>query len=221
MSDTYEIKAAVLAAKENTKLPVFVTAIFDERKKLLTGADIPVFVSMLEGLRVDALGINCGLGPKQMFPMLEELQEIFFFTNCCETKCRTSPKQRGNETYYDVEPEELAQTMKKIVDMGAAIIGGCCGTTPDHIRAMITMCKDKQMKPITKKTETIVSSYGKSVVFGNGSKIIGERINPTGKKKFKQALKDHDLDYILKEGIMQEEKGAHILDVNVGFQDIG
>ena len=102
------------------------------------------------------------------------------------------------------------------MDMGATVIGGCCGTTPDHIRAMITMCKDKQMKPVTKKTETIVSSYGKSVIFGNGSKIIGERINPTGKKKFKQALKDHDLDYILKEGIMQEEKGAHILDVNVG-----
>ena len=219
MSDTYEIKAAVLAAKENTKLPVFVTAIFDERKKLLTGADIPVFVSMLEGLRVDALGINCGLGPKQMFPMLEELQKYSSLPIVVKPNAGL-PKQRGNETYYDVEPEEFAQTMEKIVDMGAAIIGGCCGTTPDHIRAMITMCKDKQMKPVTKKTETIVSSYGKSVIFGNGSKIIGERINPTGKKKFKQALKDHDLDYILKEGIMQEEKGAHILDVNVGLPDI-
>lgn len=219
MSDTYEIKAAVLAAKENTKLPVFVTAIFDERKKLLTGADIPVFVSMLEGLRVDALGINCGLGPKQMFPMLEELQKYSSLPIVVKPNAGL-PKQRGNETYYDVEPEEFAQTMEKIVDMGAAIIGGCCGTTPDHIRAMITMCKDKQIKPVIKKTETIVSSYGKSVIFGNGSKIIGERINPTGKKKFKQALKDHDLDYILKEGIMQEEKGAHILDVNVGLPDI-
>lgn len=219
MSDTYEIKAAVLAAKENTKLPVFVTAIFDERKKLLTGADIPVFVSMLEGLRVDALGINCGLGPKQMFPMLEELQKYSSLPIVVKPNAGL-PKQRGNETYYDVEPEEFALTMEKIVDMGAAIIGGCCGTTPDHIRAMIAMCKDKQIKPITKKTDTIVSSYGKSVIFGNGSKIIGERINPTGKKKFKQALKDHDLDYILKEGIMQEEKGAHILDVNVGLPDI-
>lgn len=219
MSDTYEIKAAVLAAKENTKLPVFVTAIFDERKKLLTGADIPVFVSMLEGLRVDALGINCGLGPKQMFPMLEELQKYSSLPIVVKPNAGL-PKQRGNETYYDVEPEEFAQTMEKIVDMGGAVIGGCCGTTPDHIRAMIAMCKDKNVKPITKKTETIVSSYGKSVIFGNGSKIIGERINPTGKKKFKQALKDHDLDYILKEGIMQEEKGAHILDVNVGLPDI-
>ena len=219
MSDTYEIKAAVLAAKENTKLPVFVTAIFDERKKLLTGADIPVFVSMLEGLRVDALGINCGLGPKQMFPMLEELQKYSSLPIVVKPNAGL-PKQRGNETYYDVEPEEFAQTMEKIVDMGGAVIGGCCGTTPDHIRAMIVMCKDKNVKPITKKTETIVSSYGKSVIFGNGSKIIGERINPTGKKKFKQALKDHDLDYILKEGIMQEEKGAHILDVNVGLPDI-
>lgn len=219
MSDTYEIKAAVLAAKENTKLPVFVTAIFDERKKLLTGADIPVFVSMLEGLRVDALGINCGLGPKQMFPMLEELQKYSSLPIVVKPNAGL-PKQRGNETYYDVEPVEFAQTMERIVDMGGAVIGGCCGTTPDHIRAMIAMCKDKNVKPITKKTETIVSSYGKSVIFGNGSKIIGERINPTGKKKFKQALKDHDLDYILKEGIMQEEKGAHILDVNVGLPDI-
>ena len=219
MSDTYEIKAAVLAAKENTKLPVFVTAIFDERKKLLTGADIPVFVSMLEGLRVDALGINCGLGPKQMLPMLEELQKFSSLPIVVKPNAGL-PKQRGNETYYDVEPKEFAQTMEEIVDMGAAVIGGCCGTTPDHIRAMIEACQDKKIRPITKKTETIVSSYGKSVIFGNGSKIIGERINPTGKKKFKQALKDHDLDYILKEGIMQEEKGAHILDVNVGLPDI-
>lgn len=219
MSDTYEIKAAVLAAKENTNLPVFVTAIFDERKKLLTGADIPVVVSMLEGLRVDALGINCGLGPKQMLPMLEELSQFSSLPIVVKPNAGL-PKQRGNETYYDVEPEEFAQTMQEIVDMGAAVIGGCCGTTPAHIRAMVDACKTMTIKPIVKKTETIVSSYGKSVIFGNGSKIIGERINPTGKKKFKQALKDHDLDYILKEGIMQEEKGAHILDVNVGLPDI-
>lgn len=219
MSDTYEIKAAVLAAKENTNLPVFVTAIFDERKKLLTGADVAVFVSMLEGLRVDALGINCGLGPVQMKPVLEELFSYSSLPIIVKPNAGL-PKQRGNETYYDVEPAEFAQTMREIADMGAAVIGGCCGTTPEHIRSMIQVCEGVKPVPMQKKKDTIVCSYGKAVVFGNGSKIIGERINPTGKKKFKQALKDHDMDYILKEGIMQEEKGAHILDVNVGLPDI-
>lgn len=219
MSDTYEIKAAVLAAKENTNLPVFVTAIFDERKKLLTGADVAVFVSMLEGLRVDALGVNCGLGPEQMFPVLEELFRYTSLPVIVKPNAGL-PKQRGSETYYDVEPEEFAISMQKIAEMGAAAVGGCCGTTPRHIREMVQKCSGLEPKAPEKKTDTIVSSYGKAVIFGKGSKIVGERINPTGKKKFKQALKDHDLDYILKEGIMQEEHGADILDVNVGLPDI-
>lgn len=219
MSDTYEIKAAVLAAKENTKLPVFVTAVFDERKKLLTGADVPAFVSLLEGLRVDALGVNCGLGPVQVLPILEELLTYASIPIIVKPNAGL-PKQRGNETFYDVMPEEFARTMKEIVDKGAAVIGGCCGTTPEHIRHMISVCKGSSVKPVEKKSFTMVSSYGQAVVFGNGSKIIGERINPTGKKKLKQALKDHDLDHILKEGILQEENGAHILDVNVGLPDI-
>lgn len=219
MSDTYEIKAAVLAAKENTRLPVFVTAIFDERRKLLTGADVPAVVSMLEGLRVDALGLNCGLGPEQMLPILEEMLHFSSLPVIVKPNAGL-PKQRGNETYYDVVPEAFAKTMREIVGKGAAIVGGCCGTTPEHIRCMIGECRELSVKPTEKKAFTMVSSYGQTVIFGNGSKIIGERINPTGKKKFKQALKDHDMDYILKEGIMQEEKGAHILDVNVGLPDI-
>ena len=175
MSDTYELKAAVLAAKENTSLPVFATTIFDERGKLLTGADVPSVVALLEGLRVDAFGINCGMGPEQMIPILER---------------------------------------------GAVVIGGCCGTTPDHIKAMADACRMIPIKPVEKKNFTMVSSYGQSVFLGTGSKIIGERINPTGKKRFKQALKEHDLDYILREGITQQDNGAHILDVNVGLPDI-
>lgn len=219
MSDTYEIKAAVLAAKENTNLPVFVTSIFDERGKLLTGADVVSVVSMLEGLKVDALGINCGLGPEQMLPILEQLLE-YSSTPLIVKPNAGLPKQRDGETYYDVSPEIFAETMQKVVEKGAAIVGGCCGTTPEHLAKMIEACREMQIKPIEKKNHTIVSSYGKSVVFGNGSKIIGERINPTGKKKFKQALKDHDIDYILREGILQEENGAHILDVNVGLPEI-
>ena len=219
MSDTYELKAAVLAAKENTKLPVFATAIFDDRKKLLTGADVPAVVSLLEGLRVDALGINCGLGPEQMIPVLDELLAYASVPVIVKPNAGL-PKQRGNETFYDVLPEDFAKTMKQIAEKGAAVIGGCCGTTPEHIRHMADYCRGIPIAPMEKKSFTMVSSYGQAVVFGAVSRIVGERINPTGKKKFRQALKDHDLDYILKEGILQEENGAHILDVNVGLPDI-
>ena len=219
MSDTYEMKAAVLAAKENTNLPVFVTAVFDEREKLLTGADIPAYVSLLEGLRVDALGVNCGLGPLQMKPIVEHIQKYASVPVIVKPNAGL-PKQQDGKTVYDVSPEAFAKMMREIAELGSAVIGGCCGTTPAHIKAMIAECADISLKPAKKKTYTMVSSYGQAVIFGNGSKIIGERINPTGKKRFKQALKEHDIDYILKEGIMQEDQGAHILDVNVGLPDI-
>ena len=219
MSDTYELKAAVLAAKENTSLPVFATAIFDERRKLLTGADVPSVIALLEGLRVDALGINCGMGPEQMLPVVEEYIKYSSLPVIVKPNAGL-PKQRDGHTYYDVSPEEFAGYMGKIVSMGACVIGGCCGTTPDHIQAMTNFCRRLDIIPPSEKNDTIVSSYGQSVFLGKGSKIIGERINPTGKKKFKQALKDHDLEYILCEGIAKQDNGAHILDVNVGLPDI-
>lgn len=219
MSDTYELKAAVLAAKENTSLPVFATTIFDERGKLLTGADVPSVVALLEGLRVDAFGINCGMGPEQMIPILEQITKYSSLPVIVKPNAGL-PKQKNGQTYYDVSPEEFAEVMKKIVEMGAVVIGGCCGTTPDHIKAMADACRMIPIKPVEKKNFTMVSSYGQSVFLGTGSKIIGERINPTGKKRFKQALKEHDLDYILREGITQQDNGVHILDVNVGLPDI-
>lgn len=219
MSDTYELKAAVLAAKENTSLPVFATAIFDERRKLLTGADVPSVIALLEGLRVDALGINCGMGPEQMLPVVEEYIKYSSLPVIVKPNAGL-PKQRDGHTYYDVSPGEFAGYMGKIVSMGACVIGGCCGTTPDHIQAMTNFCRRLDIIPPSEKNDTIVSSYGQSVFLGKGSKIIGERINPTGKKKCKQALKDHDLEYILREGIAQQDNGAHILDVNVGLPDI-
>ena len=219
MSDTYELKAAVLAAKENTSLPVFATTIFDERGKLLTGADVPSVVALLEGLRVDAFGINCGMGPEQMIPILEQITKYSSLPVIVKPNAGL-PKQKNGQTYYDVSSEEFAEVMKKIVEMGAVVIGGCCGTTPDHIKAMADACRMIPIKPVEKKNFTMVSSYGQSVFLGTGSKIIGERINPTGKKRFKQALKEHDLDYILREGITQQDNGAHILDVNVGLPDI-
>lgn len=219
MSDTYELKAAVLAAKENTSLPVFATAIFDERGKLLTGADVPAVVALLEGLRADAIGINCGLGPEQMVPLLEEFLRYSSLPVIVKPNAGL-PKQKNGHTYYDVGPEEFAGLMKKIAGMGACLIGGCCGTTPEHIRAMAGQCRGMRPVPVEEKEYTVVSSYGQSVFLGQGSKIIGERINPTGKKRFKQALKEHDVDYILREGITQQDNGAHILDVNVGLPDI-
>ena len=219
MSDTYEVKAAVLAAKENTKLPVFVTMIFDEKGKLLTGGDVPGVVALLEGLRVDALGMNCGLGPEQMIPILKEVRKYTSLPIIVKPNAGL-PKQKDGITYYDVEPERFAETMQKLVELGACVIGGCCGTTPEHIRAMTSACRGMKVSPPVKKNATIVSSYGKAVEIGDKPVIIGERINPTGKKKLKQALKDHDLDYILKEAVAQQDYGAHILDVNVGLPDI-
>lgn len=219
MSDTYEVKAAVLAAKEGTNLPVTVTMIFDEKGKLLTGGDVPSVVAMLEGLGVNALGLNCGLGPKQMLPILKEVMRYASVPVIVKPNAGL-PKQRDGETYYDVEPEEFAGLLGEIVDLGACAVGGCCGTTPEHIREMVRMCAGKKVKEPVFHTDTIVSSYGKAEVLSDRPVIIGERINPTGKSKFKQALKEHNIDYILKEAITQQEKGAHILDVNVGLPDI-
>lgn len=219
MSDTYEVKAAILAAKENSSLPVFVTMIFDERGKLLTGGDVPSVVAMLEGLRVDALGLNCGLGPKQMLPILNDLRRYTSLPIIVKPNAGL-PKQKNGETYYDVEPDEFARIMQEVVKGGACVIGGCCGTTPEHIKKLVEECKDLPLSEIEKKHDTIVSSYGQAVILDDMPRIIGERINPTGKKKFKEALKNEDMDYILKEAITQQDKGAHILDVNVGLPDI-
>ena len=219
MSDTYEVKAAVLAAKENTNLPVSVTLIFDEKGKLLTGGDVPTVVAMLEGLRVDAIGINCGMGPEQMMPILNDLTKYSSLPIIVKPNAGL-PKQKDGETYYDVIPEVFAEELKKMVQNGACAIGGCCGTTPAHIAEMIRLCKGMDIIKPTYKEYTIVSSFCKAVELGQKPIIIGERINPTGKKRFKQALKEHDLEYVLREGITQQDKGAHILDVNVGLPDI-
>lgn len=219
MSDTYEVKAAVLAAKENTNLPVFATLIFDERGKLLTGGDVPSVVALLEGLRVDALGINCGMGPEQMLPILREIVKYTSLPIIVKPNAGL-PKQRDGQTYYDVTPEKFAKTLCEIVKNGACIIGGCCGTTPDHIRAMVNACKNMEIVKPSQKSATLVSSYGKAVEIADMPVVIGERINPTGKSKFKQALKEHNIDYILKEALTQQDHGAHILDVNVGLPDI-
>ena len=219
VSDSYEIKAAVLAAKENSNLPVIVTMIFDEGGKLLTGGDVSSAAAMLEGLGVDAIGFNCGLGPKQMEKLLPPL------TKCCSIPIVVNPNAGlpvvvNGQTMYNVAPDEFAESVKTLVALGASAVGGCCGTTPEHIKRTVEHCKGMQISPITDKNLTVVSSYNHAVYFTKKPLIIGERINPTGKSKFKQALRDHDMEYIYKEGLTQEEKGAHILDVNVGLPEI-
>ena len=219
MSDTYEVKAAVLAAKENCSLPVTVTMMFDEKGKLLTGGDTAAAVSLLEGLRVDALGINCGLGPAQMRPLLQGIREYTALPLIANPNAGL-PQQRNGETIYDVSPEEFAVEMSALVKAGAALIGGCCGTTPEHIKAMTAACAKLKPEAPSEPQKTIVSAYGAAVEIGRKPVIIGERINPTGKSKLKQALKDQNYDYLLTEGIKQQDAGAHILDVNAGLPDI-
>lgn len=219
MSDTYELKAAVLAAKENSTLPIMATVIFDESKKMLTGASPQVVVSLLEGLGVDALGINCGLGPKQMKEIVKELLKYASIPVIVNPNAGL-PRSENGKTVFDVGAEEFAQDMEEIVTMGAWFAGGCCGTTPAHIQAMVEKCKEITPVPIIPKNYTFVTSYSTAVELGGRPVIIGERINPTGKSKFKQALRDHNIDYILEEGVKQEDSGAHILDVNVGLPEI-
>lgn len=220
MSDTYELKAAVLAAKENSNLPVVATVVFDEHHKMLTGATPEVVVALLEGLRVDAIGMNCGLGPKQMKPIFETMAR-YASIPLVITPNAGLPRSENGKTVYDVGPEEFAEDMEEIINMGAWMAGGCCGTTPAHIKALTERCFGITPKPLTDKDYTIVTSYSTAVELGGRPVIIGERINPTGKSKFKQALRDNNMEYILEEGVKQADSGAHILDVNVGLPEIG
>ena len=219
MNDSYETKAALLAAKENCDLPVFVSNAFGEDGKLMTGADPSAMVALLEGMGADAIGVNCSLGPKALVGVVEEYLKYASVPIILKPNAGL-PKVINGKTVYDVLPEEFAMGVADLVHRGVRIAGGCCGTTPAYIAATIKASADAVPAKIEKKNITCVSSYTHSVVFGESPVLIGERINPTGKKLFKEALKAHDIDYILKEGIAQQEKGAHILDVNVGLPDI-
>ena len=219
MSDTYEIKSAVLAAKETCDLPVFVSATFDENGKMLSGGTPECLCALLEGLRVDAIGANCGLGPDKMYDIVEKLCEYSSTPIFCNPNAGL-PENSGGKTVYNVTPEDFANHMAKIASLSVAGFGGCCGTTPKHIEKMIETVSELKYTPITKKNITLVTSYSKAVEIGKKPVIIGERINPTGKSKFKAALRENNIEYILTEGLSQQKNGAHILDVNVGLPEI-
>ena len=219
MSDMLELKAAVLTAKEYTSLPVFATVTFDQSGKMLTGGNPEAVVAMLEGLGVDALGTNCGLGPYQLENVVKDLLRAASVPVIVQPNAGL-PRQENGQTIYDVGPADFAEKMKEFAEAGAWLLGGCCGTTPEHIRALKEACGRITPRPIEDKGLTVVSSYTHAVTVADDPIIIGERINPTGKSRLKQALRDHDMDYILQEGFSQQDKGAHILDINVGLPEI-
>ena len=219
MNDSYETKAALLAAKESCSLPVFVSNAYGEDGKLMTGASPSAMVAMLEGMGADAIGINCSLGPKQLTGIVDEYLRYASVPVLVKPNAGL-PRISGGKTVYDVLPEEFSDDMADFIKRGVHIAGGCCGTTPEFISAVARKCSGLEPVPISEKDITFVSSYTHSVVFDKSPVLIGERINPTGKKKLKAALVEKDMDYILGEGIKQQERGVHILDVNVGLPEI-
>lgn len=219
MNDSYETKAALLAAKENSTLPVIVTNAYGEDGKLMTGATPEAMALLLCGMGADAIGANCSLGPKQLRPVIEKLLEYSSVPVVLKPNAGL-PKLSGTETVFDVTPCEFSSEISALMKLGVRVVGGCCGTTDEYIRALIESTKNISPKSKEKKSITAVSSYTHAVIFGINPVLIGERINPTGKKRLKEAVLTGDFDYILGEAVGQAECGADILDVNVGLPNI-
>ena len=219
MSNLYELKAAVVAAKENSNLPIFASCAFDERQKLMSSSSVETVVAMLEGLGVDAIGVNCSFGPEQMKGIVDKMIEK---SSTPIMACPNAglPSKKNGETVYDVDAEEFSDYVVSFAQDGVTIIGGCCGTTPEYIKKTVEKVRNVKFRQIEKKNITTVTGYAESVEIGEKTVIIGERINPTGKKKLKEALKTNDVSYILNEAIEQENLGADVLDVNIGIPDI-
>ncbi len=218
-TDAYELKAAVLAAKESCALPIVATVTPDASGRLLTGADMEGVVALLEGLRVDALGINCSRGPEALLPSLRRMLAcsslpIVFNPNA------GLPRTVQGKTIYDLDPASFAAHMKEAALAGARLLGGCCGTTPAHIRALYEACAEFPPMPAHKKKRTLVSGCGRTVCLDDALTLIGERINPTGKPKMKEALRNGEYDAILREAVKQQECGVQALDVNAGLPEI-
>ena len=219
MNDSYETKAALLAAKENSHLPVLVSNAYGEDGKLMTGASPAAMVAMLEGMGADAIGANCSLGPKQLRGVAEVLLEKASVPVLIKPNAGL-PRSVNGKTVFDVSVEEFSEELCDLVKLGVRVAGGCCGTTPEYIKALCRKTESLDPKPLEKKNITTVSSFTHAVEFGTEPILIGERINPTGKKRLKAALLENDMNYVLSEGVKQQEKGVHILDVNVGLPEL-
>ena len=226
MGDTLELKAAVIAAKENCSLPIYATVALDESGRLLTGASVECVVSLLESLGVDAYGFNCGLGPDRMLPFVERLAKVS--TKPIIVKPNAGlPAVIDGRTVFSVGPDEFAGHVRRLIQAGASLVGGCCGTTPEHISCLASQVLSRLSSNVTsparsedfrRKTKDLTISSGTTVVElkPHQGLIIGERINPTGKKALKEAYAKGDTAYVLREAVKQVEAGARILDVNCG-----
>ena len=219
LGDSYETKAAVLAAKENSSLPVFVSNAYQQNGRTQSGATPEVMTTILQGLGVDALGMNCSLGPEQMLTLMPEFMTNSSLPLIVKPNAGL-PHPGEGDPVYDVSPDAFARTMAHIIQQGAAIVGGCCGTTPAHIEALVKAARSitpAPAGPARPDRRPMISSYSKTVTFGTRPVLIGERINPTGRKQLQEALRHQDLEYVVKEALKQKSCGAHVLDVNVGL----
>ena len=224
VNDTYELKAALLAARENSNLPVIATVSLSEDGKLLTGGDVDCVAALFDALKPDACGFNCGLGPDKLLPFVRRLASRVSIPIVVKANAGM-PRVVDGQTCFDVRPADFAKDIAACVEAGAVLVGGCCGTTPEHIRAVTERLSGVAIQRATCDSRpavpTTISSYSRCVELPlDDSLVIGERINPTGKKKLKEAYKSGDTGYILREAIAQADAGAHILDVNAGVPGI-
>ena len=216
MGDPYEMKAAVLGAREACDLPILATMMADVNGRLLTGGTVETMAVLLDGLGVTALGLNCGLGGPEMLPLLRRIRRVTERPLLCSPNAGL-PRMEGGRTVFPAGPEAFAQAQRELAQAGAWLLGGCCGTTPEHIRAMVAACREVAPAPVPPVTETWISSGSEAVCLDHGPVVIGERINPTGKKRMQEALRTGDVNYLLKEAVNQSAAGAAVLDVNVGL----
>ena len=219
MTDLYEAKAALLAVKENTALPALVTMSFEERGRTFTGCTAASMTRTLEGLGADAVGVNCSLGPEQLLPIVREICSLASIPVVVKPNAGLPDPVDG---HYDLSPEEFGRAMRKLVETGAALVGGCCGTSPAYIRALREAVEGADMASnmMTYEFTPCVCTPTTFLRLKGGVHVIGERINPTGKKRFQQALLENDLDYIVDVAVQQQDAGAEILDVNVGYPGV-
>ncbi len=219
IADLYEAKAAILAVKENTKLPVICTMTFELDGRTYTGTDVPSMVTLLSGLGVDALGINCSLGPVELLPLVETVLEYSRLPVMVQANAGL-PKIINGETVYQITPSEYLEAVEQMIVAGVQLIGGCCGTTDSFIKQIVNKLKGYKQTFALPDARTAVCSASKTVFLDEGVRVIGERINPTGKKRFQEALRNREIDYVLNEAILQKEAGADILDINLGLPGI-
>ncbi|WP_411680345.1 homocysteine S-methyltransferase family protein [Clostridium thailandense] len=219
MSDLYEAKAAILAAKENSSLPVLCTMTFQEDGRTLMGTDPKTMVFVLEGLGVDALGVNCSLGPKELMPIVEEILKYASIPVMVQPNAGL-PRYDGEKTVYDIKAGEFAEYIKIMAQKGVRIFGGCCGTDPEFINKSSAALKGISPLKTEIKGFTAITSGTDTVILDDKVRFIGERINPTGKKHYKQELKEKSVNYIQSEAVKQKEEGAAVIDLNVGLPEI-